>query len=47
MVTSAVAPSEREEILQSGATHVIVKPHRLAEFRNLAKLICGRSEDAC
>jgi CheY-like chemotaxis protein len=39
VVTSAVAPTEREKILNSGATHVIVKPHKLAEFRDLAKLI--------
>jgi CheY-like chemotaxis protein len=39
VVTSAVAPAEREKILESGATHVLVKPHKLAEFRELAKLI--------
>lgn len=41
VVTSAVAPSERDRILESGATHVIVKPHKLAEFRDLAKLIAS------
>jgi DNA-binding response OmpR family regulator len=43
VVTSAVAPAERAKILESGATHVIVKPHKLAEFRDLAKLIRGNN----
>jgi DNA-binding response OmpR family regulator len=41
VITSAVAPAERDKILQSGATHVVVKPHKLAEFRELARLIAG------
>ncbi len=39
VITSAVAPVDRDKILESGATHVIVKPHKLAEFRDLARLI--------
>jgi CheY-like chemotaxis protein len=45
VITSAVAPTERDRILDSGATHVVVKPNRLAEFRALAKLIRAASGD--
>ncbi|MEI9813361.1 MAG: response regulator [Acidobacteriota bacterium] len=39
IITSAVAPAERERALKAGATHVLLKPFRLAEFRDLAKLV--------
>lgn len=41
VLTSAVAPVERDKVLKSGATHVLIKPHRLTEFQDLAKLIRG------
>lgn len=41
VITSALTSAERERILTTGATRVVVKPHRLTEFRDLAKLIRG------